>query len=1301
MDTSPASRDDVIATATSSSAAVVSPSVQLQQLHLAGHPTSSSIPVVTKKGSPVPAPSHQRLKQSLDFASEELFPTLGSSTKAASNSSNGSAWGSAGRKKGTAEPATPIPSLRREGYITEVLDLPISQPIRTKEFGDKPLSTAEVVRLVKQKTNTQIDVSTASQTQTMTFLIQGKVEQARQAKRELLAMLATRVTVTLQVPSFVRPFILGSRGKTLQGITQRTGTRIDIPRREETPKGTDTHDPEEDDYDVVSDITITGDLEGVNLAKTEIEKIVNEKTSKRVVRLTHIPLVYFPLIAGPHNQFVHQVMEEHNVKVRVPVVITPGEPTMSDVGTASHSSGSGANRGKQLEPAITVSGEKAAIDAAVAVLNNTYEELVRTTRYIVVPVPKPLHRFLVDPKGSFLQEILERTDCALELPAPHDPTDSVGLRGPESQLMEAMALVMDKANAYQVDTIDLCTLHPCTSPRDHAERLLRYLRTRANLRKLETEHNAQIYLPKQPHFDHEFVVEIVAHDHSGLMNARQGLVEILKALPPHHMKVCHLEPHVHGHLLGRGGHNLQRIHKTHGVLIIPDREDGSPDVLLVYEQNPTVDCYIQDKRKHAEAVTDLLQQVADELTNTVGDAADYTTRTLHVPVRFHRAITGPKGATLGQIVGPDGWTFVSVGGTKSGESTDDHVTIKGPVDEVERVAEEILRRVEEAERHEALHSFEDQVTVFQQYLPHVIGKGGSNISKLETEHDVHIDVSDKSVKNPQVVVHLKGTQEGVAAAKQAITILTERLADHTVFSIHVNPRLHPALIGSQGRFARRLEEKYSVFIKFPKSHASSGTDTPERSASPTEPVGQKADEIIIKGGRKGVEEAKAELLELAEYEEAHNQSETFQVPSAAIPYIVGRSGAQVNEIKDATNTHIDLGYAGEGNQVPVTVRGTKSGIAKARRRIEAVVADQEMQTSVTLHIDAGLHKSLIGAGGSKIRDLITQHCGDQELVSGSSSCRVFFPPRHATSTKADEVVVKGDRTVVAKVSQALEERAQELKHRVCVTVNIPVTDHPSIIGRGGATLREIQDKYHVDVDFASSQGRLKEQETSNSDPTLVRIYGKQGDCEAAAQNLLSRVRLQKRLVVPLRVHQLIGGSSSDLWRTIRNELHVYIDPENKTLTSTSTPLPKVDSEDDKPQPEFQEGTITWVLKGNQQMVEKAAQRCQAAIDYAQANSQVDYAKVPASYHRFIIGRGGSTIQRIRQETGCRVEVPKNGRTRGHRGDISPAEPGEIVHQMDASGVVCTTGEWVTLIGSQQSIEQAKDLIEEIIDDAAY
>ncbi|KAJ1964124.1 hypothetical protein IWQ62_003018 [Dispira parvispora] len=1295
MDTSPASRDDVIATATSSSAAVVPPSVQLQQLHLAGQSTGNSTPVVPEKDSPRPAPSHQLPKQSLDFASEELFPSLGSSGKAVSNSSNSSAWGAAGKKKSAAERVAPIPSLRREGYITEVLDLPITQPRRTKEFGDKPLSTAEVVRLVKKKTNTQIDVSTASQTQTMTFLIHGKVEQARQAKRELLAMLATRVTVTLQVPSFVRPFILGSRGKTLQGITQRTGTKIDIPRREETPKGASTHDPEEDDYDVVSDITITGDLEGVNLAKTEIEKIVNEKTSKRVVRLTHIPPTYFPLIAGPHNQFVHQVMEEHNVKIRVPVVTTPSEPTTSDAGVASHSSG------KQSEPAITVSGEKAAIDAAVAVLNDTYEGLVRTTRYIVVPVPKPLHRFLVDPKGSFLQEILERTGCALELPASHDPTDSVGLRGPESHLMEAMTLVMDKANAFQVDTIDLFTLHPSTSPRDHAERLLRYLRTRANLRKLETEHNAQIYLPKQPHFDHEFAVEIVAHDHSGLMNARQSLVEILKALPPHHMKVCHLEPHVHGHLLGRGEQNLKRIHKTHGVLIIPDRESGSSDVLLVYEQNPTVDCYIQDKRKHAEAVTDLLQQVTDELASAVGDAADYTTRTLHVPVRFHRVINGPKGATLSEIVGPDGWTFVSVGGTKNGDSAEDHVTIKGPVDEVERVAEEILRRVEEAERHEALHSFEDQVIVSQQYLPHVIGKGGSNISKLETEHDVHIDVSDKSAKNPQVVVHLKGTQQGIAAAKKAITTLTERLADHTVLSIHVNPRLHPALIGSQGRFARRLEEKYSVFIKFPKSHAGSDASTPERSASPTEPVGQKADEIIIKGGRRGVEEAKAELLELAEYEEAHNQSETFQVPASAIPYIVGRSGSQVNEIKDATNTHIDLGYAGEGNQVPVTVRGTKSGIAKARRLIEAVVADQELQTSVTLHIDAGLHKSLIGAGGSKIRDLISQHGGDQELVSGPGSCRVFFPPRNATSAKADEVVIKGDRTVVAKVSQALEERAQELKDRVCVTVNIPVADHPSIIGRGGATLREIQDKYHVDVDFASSQGRLKEQESSNSDPTLVRIYGKQGDCEAAAQNLLSRVRVQKRLVVPLRVHQLIGGSSSDLWRTIRNELHVYIDPENKTITSTSTPPSNPDSEEDKPQPEFQEGTITWVLKGNQQVVEKAVQRCQAAIDYAQANSQVDYVKVPASYHRFIIGRGGSTIQRIRQETGCRVEVPKNGRTRGHRGDISPADSGETVHQMDASGIVCTTGEWVTLIGSQQSIEQAKVLIEEIIDDATY
>jgi hypothetical protein len=72
----------------------------------------------------------------------------------------------------------------------------------------------------------------------------------------------------MSFPAFVTPFVFGAQGKTLQGITNKTQTRIQFPPREETT---------EKNPDDLIEITISGDFEGVKMAKADIEKIVGEK----------------------------------------------------------------------------------------------------------------------------------------------------------------------------------------------------------------------------------------------------------------------------------------------------------------------------------------------------------------------------------------------------------------------------------------------------------------------------------------------------------------------------------------------------------------------------------------------------------------------------------------------------------------------------------------------------------------------------------------------------------------------------------------------------------------------------------------------------------------------------------------------------------------------------------------------------------------------------------------------------------------------------------------------------------------
>lgn len=67
-----------------------------------------------------------------------------------------------------------------------------------------------------------------------------------------------------------------------------------------------------------------------------------------------------------------------------------------------------------------------------------------------------------------------------------------------------------------------------------------------------------------------------------------------------------------------------------------------------------------------------------------------------------------------------------------------------------------------------------------------------------------------------------------------------------------------------GKYVIRLEEKYSVKITFPRDSEDTGPDEGKGTRRET----LKSDEVLIKGGKKGVSGAKAEILEV--WQEFHS-----------------------------------------------------------------------------------------------------------------------------------------------------------------------------------------------------------------------------------------------------------------------------------------------------------------------------------------------------------------------------------------------------------------------------------------------
>lgn len=87
-----------------------------------------------------------------------------------------------------------------------------------------------------------------------------------------------------------------------------------------------------------------------------------------------------------------------------------------------------------------------------------------------------------------------------------------------------------------------------------------------------------------------------------------------------------------------------------------------------------------------------------------------------------------------------------------------------------------------------------------------------------------------------------------------------------------------------------------------------------------------------------------------------------------------------------TDAQIDVERAVEegGVVTNITVRGTKAAVAAAKAAILAIADQVADETTVTVTVDPRFHRTLIGAGGQGLKELVVR-CGgpsDAKLQAG-------------------------------------------------------------------------------------------------------------------------------------------------------------------------------------------------------------------------------------------------------------------------------------------------------------------------------
>ncbi|KAG6828212.1 hypothetical protein H0H92_008785 [Tricholoma furcatifolium] len=1169
---------------------------------------------------PTPKPSKaQATDLELDTDSQTAFPSLASSTPVTATATK-SAWG-----------ADAGPRIKPSGVKTQVFadsfTLTSLDLSNTGKDG-KPATLGDVMRQVMAKYKVKVEASANQKTRQTTFHIKADTQkELDKAKRSLLALLSpsestwlncVQVTLTLNAPASTIASIVGPKGATLKQIRDQTSVRVDIPPRDSlaVPSGNGHANgsvsgkatPIDDEEEPTVTITLTGPHPLALEAQALLNQIIASKTSKSTQRVRDIPAHVLPFVSARKATF-EAAAQGGNVNLTL-------------------------NRAARE---ITVSGDREVVVRVIEVIRSAVDSFSNSLTSVKMSLPKRQHRLLT---GKAADAILAKSKCAVVVASHDEPSEDVTVWGQATDLPAGLSAVMENANSKYIHEF------PLPGPIATSRQILSYMLRIGYEKTLRTANQGvDVFFPtpadaeKHSNLSIDLVgdkpaVDVVVRQISELIGKLIGATRSVS-----------IDWLIHRVITGKNAKKLKQLHDTHNVLVIfPNEALEQSTVVLVYDPStPSASASPDDKQKH-------LDDVEKEVLKFAKDAADVKSETVSVEAKWHEAVVGHGGTTLNAIIGEDKTLSIKVGAEAGNPKTVDVILVRGASADVDKAVKEILKIVESAKNDEIVNSYSTEFDIDREYVGRVVGAGGAGINKLRD----------------QLGVRITGRQENVEEAKRRILSQVDRLADETSEVLKIASQYHSSLIGQSGKYAIRLEEKYAVKITFPRHAAENGE------GKTREPL--KADEVLIKGGKKGVAGAKAELLEAVEFEKESNNTITFTVPTRSVARILGKGGASINEIKDATEAAIDVDKATEdgGALTNITCRGTKKAINAAKAAILAIAEQVAEETTVSVVIENKFHRTLIGAGGQGLRDLISRCDGPSDPKAQAGLIR--FPRQGEPS---DEVKLRGEPKLVNKLKTELEKVAATLRDRVILGVEIPAAQHRALIGRGGQHLNELQSKHDVQIQFPGSRSYNGVGAPENSAElelvdaaNLVKVSGSRAACEATIEELKSQIKkapapaaITETVSVPLKYHHAIS-QQGNFFRTLRS-FGVQVDqsahPSKSAVptkpTSSAAPTARIDETEDEAAPKIEwevapnyqdaeDGDSVWTLKARDQAgLERAQNLIKDAIEHAQRMSHVGFLTMPdRSVFPRIVGTKGANVARLRAETGADITVGRDDNT---------------------------------------------------------
>lgn len=177
------------------------------------------------------------------------------------------------------------------------------------------------------------------------------------------------------------------------------------------------------------------------------------------------------------------------------------------------------------------------------------------------------------------------------------------------------------------------------------------------------------------------------------------------------------------------------------------------------------------------------------------------------------------------------------------------------------------------------------------------------------------------------------------------------------------------------------------------------------------------------------------------YEKANSiQLQTMEAPAWIHKYIIGRKGANINNItKDYLKVHVEF------NENRIKIEGPPEEVEKVQKELEAVISKL---TFAEMNVDPKFYKHIIGKNGANVNRL-KDETGVVINIDDSSKIRI-----------------EGSHAGVAQAKRTLAEMVEKLENEKERDIAIDQRHYRGIIGTKGENIKSIRDKFNqVQINF--------------------------------------------------------------------------------------------------------------------------------------------------------------------------------------------------------------------------------------------